>query len=103
MSAWAIFALTASGWLAALGCFAYFRSEYHRAKAEVYQEFADTFSDMSRWAWVKDKERKKREQKRGWMRLTLCDPTTADALRDALADADRHWNRGLPLDGKEEG
>lgn len=93
MSAWTIVALTASGWLAALFALTYFRAEYHQAKAEVYQEFADTFSEMGRWAWAGDKERKKAEQKRAWMQLTLCDPVTADALREALADADRHWNR----------
>lgn len=72
---------------------AYWKSRFHRAKAEVYREFANTFSAMGALAWTKDKERKKAEQKRLWMSLVLCDPVTADALRDALDDADRHWRR----------
>jgi molybdopterin converting factor small subunit len=82
--------------LYALGTFAYFaarKMSYHKGKAEVYQEFADTFSALGQWSFARDKDRKKAAQKRAWMRLVMCDPTMADALRDALKDGDEHWKR----------
>ena len=38
---WAAAAFALIGWLVALSVWAYSREIYHRAKAEVYQEFAD--------------------------------------------------------------
>lgn len=67
------------------------RSDYHRAKAEVYQEFADTFSALVPVYGIKDKERRKREAQRHYMRLALCDPLVRDGLRAALEAADDHW------------
>lgn len=63
----------------------------HAAKAEVYQEFADTFAAIVPTIQISDKERRKREVKRLYMRLALVDPCVRDGLRDALADADEHW------------
>jgi hypothetical protein len=94
MSGLLAFLIGASALVAIVWAWAFHaRSGYHSAKAAVYQEFADTFSAMGAQAWVKDKARKRAEQKRQWMRLVLCDPVTADALRDALAEADDHWKR----------
>lgn len=66
-----------------------------RAKAEVHQEFADTFAALGPKYRIKDTERRQRESQREWMRLALCDPAVRDGLRAALLDADAHW---LPLD-----
>lgn len=81
----------------ALSTFAYFaarRSSYHRGKAEVYQEFADTFSALRRTVWIRnDRERQEIERKRHLMRLILCDPRFCDVLRDCLVDADAYWKR----------
>lgn len=79
--------------LVVLAAHCFTRSKYHYAKAEVYQEFADTFCDMGSWVFAKDKQRKQAEQKRQWMRLVLCDPICADALRDALVEGDQYWRR----------
>lgn len=80
----------------AFGC--YWKSRYHSAKAEVYQEFADTFGAMNNhgFGWGRDERAKKirdRERRRGWMQLMLCDPAIADALRDTLVEADAYWKR----------
>ena len=101
MSGAVIFAITASGWLTALAVFAYFRSSYHRAKAEVYQEFADTFSRMNREGlFRKPKDQKRAESRRLYMSLALCDARVRDGLADALAEADEHWKRIPHMDGE---
>ena len=64
----------------------------HMAKAEVYQEFADTFSALVPVLGMKDKERKAREIKQRYMRLALVDPLVRDGLRSALEDADAYWS-----------
>lgn len=79
----------------------YWKSRYHYAKAETYQEFADTFGAMNNYGfgWGRDERATKikdRERRRGWMQLMLCDPSIADALRDSLAEADEYWRRGEP-------
>ena len=40
---------------------------------------------------LKDKEQRKRESRRLYMRLALCDPLMRDGLRGALEEADAHW------------
>jgi hypothetical protein len=58
------------------------KSGYHRGKHDVYREyvyreFAETFGAMTQSAWIRDKTKRKRETKRHWMRLIMCE----------------HWNR----------
>lgn len=62
-----------------------------RAKAEVYQEFADTFRAMGSVVAIRDKERRKRETQQRYMNLALVDPLVRDGLRDALSAADEYW------------
>lgn len=88
----------------AWGC--YWKSRFHSAKAECYQEFADTFGEMNNrgFGWGRDERATKirdRERRRGWMRLMLCDPAIADALRDSLTEADEYWRRGEPAHNTE--
>ena len=64
----------------------------HRAKAEVYQEFADDFRRLST-VYKEPKEHRRDASRRVWMRLALCDPLVRDGLWDALNDADEHWKR----------
>ena len=63
----------------------------HMAKAEVYQEFSDTFRNMVPVYRMSDKAQKKAEARRGFMRLALVDPLVRDGLRAALEAADEHW------------
>lgn len=81
-----------AGWATAFISFTYFRSQYHRAKAEVYQEFADTFR---RGAPVcrSPKDRRRKESKRHYMELALVDPLIRDGLADALEEAEETWKR----------
>jgi hypothetical protein len=90
-----------AGWLAAVGVFAYSRSVYHQAKAEVYQEFADTYSRMNvEGLFRSPKEQRRAMSKRLHMSLVLCDPRVRDGLADALAEADQHWTRIPFMDGE---
>ena len=98
---WAVAAFALVGWLVALGVWAYSREIYHRAKAEVYQEFADTFSRMNaEGLFRKPKDQKRAEARRHYLSLALCDPRVRDGLADALAEADEHWGRFAHLDGE---
>lgn len=64
----------------------------HRAKAEVYREFADDFRGVGR-AMTEPKETRRNASRRAWMRMCLIDPLVRDGLHDALRDADEHWGR----------
>lgn len=76
----------------AWGC--YWKSRFHRAKSEVYQEFADTYNGMlTGHMFSSKKEERRAESKRHHMRLALCDPLVRDGLADALEAAERDWNR----------
>lgn len=88
--------------LVTLAAYCFERSRRAEAKAEVYREFAAAFGDLSQSAWISDKQRKRLEKQRGWMRLCLCDPLVCEALRDALKDADEHWRRTAVVSGQEE-
>ena len=75
----------------AWGC--YWKSRFHSAKAEVYQEWADTYSAMAlSLPWTK-KELRRVEAKRRYMSLALCDPRIRDGLADALEEAEQRWHR----------
>ncbi len=63
-----------------------------RAKTEVYREFAETFGALVPVCSIKDKEAKKRESTRHYMRLALVDPLMRDGLRAALVEADEFWH-----------
>ncbi len=83
----------------AWGC--YWKSRFHSAKAEVYQEFADTFSRMNvEGLFRKAKDQKRAQAKRHYMSLALCDPRVRDGLYDALQEADEHWKRIPHMDGE---
>jgi len=74
----------------AWGC--YWKARFHRAKAEVYRKFAETFSGMATSGmYRKPEEERKAESRRRHMRLALIDPFVRDGLRAALEDADEHW------------
>ena len=76
----------------AWGC--YWKMRFHSAKAEVYQEFADTYSQMNaEGLFRKPKDQRRAESCRHHMRLVLCDPLIRDGLWDALREADEHWGR----------
>lgn len=95
MSAALVFLAVASPFVLVVWAWAFARKATASfAKAEVHQEFADTFAALTPLYGIKDKERRKRESQRQWMRLALCDPVVRDGLRAALVDADAHW-RGL--------
>lgn len=79
------------GYLIALFIWSFQKAESAKAKAEVYQEFADTFSGMLPAYSMKDKERAKLLSRRGYLRLALIDPHVRDGLRAALEEADEHW------------
>lgn len=97
----ALIAFALSGWLVALAVWAVSRSIYHKAKSEVYQEFANTFSRMNvEGLFRKPKEQRRAESKRHYMSLALCDARVRDGLADALAEADEHWGRIPHMDGE---
>lgn len=85
-----VFGLIAT--LLALAWGLYWKSRFHSAKAEVYQEFADTFSAMKR-VHCAPRKRKRMESKAGYMSLALVDPLVRDGLYDALHEADEYWKR----------
>lgn len=61
------------------------------AKSEAYMEFAASFRAIVPVCGIRDAQRRRMEARKGYMRLALVDPVIRDGLRDALADADRHW------------
>lgn len=87
----AILTLALSLTLVAAAIYFWSQATLARGRAEAFQQVADDFRGLAHVSWWrKDKERR-REQKKLWLRLSLCSPEVRDALRDALSEADEYW------------
>lgn len=93
MSDQTILLICALAWVAIVAWAAAFwrASNAHRAKAEVYEEFARTFRDLGDVVWMRESDRKKAESAQRFMRMALIDPAIRDGLRSALEKADEYW------------
>lgn len=73
---------------------AYWKSRFHRAKAEVYREFAQTYRGMvDGGVFSSQKKERVAASQRHHMQLLLCDPLVRDGLAYALIATEGYWHR----------